>query len=198
MLDSLRGKLLAIGDGRAVVDVNGLRFALEIPKSTETLLGAAGAEVEVLTRLSLNTNEGNFLLFGFATEVERECFDIFTGITGIGPRKGINILSQIEIGSFARAIVNRDLSYLSKIKGVGAKTAERLVVELREKMLPYSAPTQLSPAVPNSLPVKDAIEALIALGCKPAIAEKAIIKAHEELGAKATSAELLRAGLRHR
>jgi len=110
------------------------------------------------------------------------------------------ILSQIEIAPFARAIVGGDLNYLSRIKGVGKKTAERLVVELRDKMAPYTAPTpgESSTLLPASQTVADAVQALMVLGCRPAVAEKAIGEALKELGADAKTEELIRVGLRHR
>lgn len=205
MIDSLRGVLAELEGDFAVLDVSGVRFRLDIPESTARSLGTTGDDVTLLTRLNFNVNEGVFSLYGFATEAERDCFDIFRSIAGIGPRKGLMILSQIEIAAFATAILNGDLNYLSKLKGVGRKTAERLVVELREKMVPYTtaAPppgetadsTQLPGAPPN---IRDAIEALIVLGCRPHVAEKAISHAVEELGEQAPTESLVRAGLRHR
>ncbi|CAN5212611.1 Holliday junction branch migration protein RuvA [soil metagenome] len=198
MLDSVRGKLVVSENDFAVVDVNGLSFHVDIPVSTHEAMPALGTEVRLYTRLSLNTNEGSFLLFGFATQVERECFDIVTGISGIGPRKGLMILSQIEIAPFAKAIVSSDLTYLSKIKGIGKKTAERLVVELREKMGPYVKTDSTPKNLPGSANVMEAIEALIVLGCRQSVAEKAVSEAVKELGVDARTEDLVRAGLRFR
>lgn len=197
MLDSLCGKLLFSDDDIAVLDVGGVRFRLDIPYSTARLLAERGQEITLMTRLSFNPNEGSFNLFGFGTEVERECFDIFTQISGIGPRKGLMILSQIEIASFARAVINSDLGYLSKIKGIGKKTAERLVVELREKMVPYSA-AEPEAAQPRADNVRDAVEALVVLGCRQIVAEKAVSEAIRELGPDAPAEELIRLGLKLR
>jgi holliday junction DNA helicase RuvA len=206
MIESLAGTLLENEDDYAVLDVGGVRFRLEIPGSTATGLPAVGNAVTLLTRLNFNMNEGTFQLFGFATAAERDCFDIFRDVSGIGPRKGLMILSQIEIASFATAILSNDLVYLSKLKGVGKKTAERLVVELREKMVPYTAtvPTG-SKAIPGTTApsrfpahVRDAIDALIVLGCRPHVAERAISLAIEELGESASTENLVRAGLKLR
>lgn len=201
MLESLKGVLLSVDDDVAVIDVGGMRFRLEVPASTARTLGVPGGEATLLSRLSFNANDGQFLLFGFATEVERECFDIFTGISGIGPRKGLMILSQIEIAAFARAIVENDLGYLSRIKGVGKKTAERLVVELREKMVPYvsdAKPASGAAPLPVGKNSQEAIQALMVLGCRQAVAEKAIAEAMKELGKDAGTEDLVRVGLRHR
>lgn len=204
MIDSIRGPLIASEEGFAIVEAaGGVRFRLEVPASTSSALPQRGSEVILQCRLIMNTNEGTFLLFGFASDMERECFDLFVGLTGIGPKKALAILSQIEIAGFARAIVAEDLTYLSKIKGIGKKTAERLVVELREKMAPYVA-TPVGgksesgvtlPAIPG---IKDAVEALMVLGCRQAVAEKAIAEAVKELGQDAPVDKLVRAGLRYR
>lgn len=206
MIESLKGILLAMEEDFAVIDVSGVGFRLDIPGSTARSLGGVGAEVTLLTRLNFNVNEGVFSLFGFATEAERDCFDIFRGISGIGPKKGLMILSQIEIAAFATAILTNDLNYLSKLKGVGKKTAERLVVELREKMVPYTAgpvapggESAGMPHLPAAPPnIRDAIEALVVLGCRPHVAEKAISQAVEELGESAPTESLVRSGLRYR
>ena len=200
MLHSLVGVLVEFEEDNAVVDLHGMRFAVEIPGSTARVLGEAGSRVTLFTRLSFNPNDNAFALFGFATTMEAECFDILQSISGIGPRKALGILSQIEIGAFASAIVNRDLNYISDIKGVGKKTAERLVVELREKMVPYigAAPAASAPAASMRENVRDAIAALMALGVKPVIAEKAVRSAVEVLGEETATELLVREGLKHR
>lgn len=199
MLHSIVGVLVEYEDDYAVVDVHGMRFKVEIPGSTARVLGEAGSRITLFTRLSFNPNDNVFSLFGFASAMEGECFDILQSISGIGPRKALGILSQIEIGAFASAIVNRDLNYISDIKGVGKKTAERLVVELREKMVPYmGAAPAAAPAAPMRENVRDGVAALMALGVKPAIAEKAIRAAVELLGEDAATEHLVREGLKHR
>lgn len=199
MLHSLVGMLVEFEEDFAVVDLHGLRFSVEIPGSTARVLPEAGGRVTLFTRLSFNPNDNTFALFGFATTMEGECFDILQSISGIGPRKALGILSQIEIGAFAAAIVNRDLNYISEIKGVGKKTAERLVLELREKMVPYigTAPAA-TPAAALRENVRDAIAALMALGVKPAIAEKAVRSAVDVLGEDTATELLVREGLKHR
>lgn len=206
MIDSLSGKLLEAEEDFAVVDVNGVRFRLEIPTSTHRALPRTGEAVVVRTRMSFNMNEGTFQLFGFLTDSEREVFDVLTAISGIGPRKALMMLSQVEIAPFAAAIIQGDLNYLSRIKGIGKKTAERLVVELREKMAPFTQPsaggaTGSMPGastLPGSAAVRDAVQALMVLGCRQPVAERAIGRALEVLGDKAPTADLVREGLKHR
>ena len=202
MIESLAGRLLSKDDDFAVLDVSGVRFRLEIPASSASQLPAPGQPAELFTRLSFNAKDGVFALFGFATTTERECFEILLGISGIGPRKALMILSQIEIGAFARALAAGDLGYLSSIKGVGKKTAERLLVELREKAA-FLGGREVSTgggstAAPRGGPQGLAIEGLAALGCRPAVAERAVAKAAEILGADATVEQLVREALKHR
>lgn len=199
MIDSLAGCLLELDEDYAVVDVGGIRFRSEIASSTARQLPPVGERVELLTRLSFNANDGEFSLFGFASSMERECFEILTSMTGIGPRKAMMILSQIEIASFARAVVNSDVGYVSKIKGIGKKTAERLVLELRDKMAPMAVAGPDEPASPpRSTNVRDAIAAMMALGCRPAVAERAVESAAEALGEDASTEALIREGLKRR
>jgi len=199
MLHSLNGILLDCEDDYAVVDCHGVRFQCEVPGSTAKQLPAAGSPVTLRTRLSFNTNDGAFTLFGFATPMEADCFDVLTSMSGIGPRKALGILSQIEVSAFATAIVGRDMAYVSKIKGVGQKTAERLIVELREKMIPFAGATTSTPsAISRPENIADAIEALVALGVKPITAEAAVDRAAGVLGMEARTEDLVREGLRHR
>lgn len=198
MLHSLNGLLLDFEDDFAVIDVGGVRFQVEIPASTAAQFGAIGERAAVLTRLSFNANDGTFSLFGFATPMERDCFDVLTSMSGIGPRKALGILSQIEVAAFAHAIVNKDIAYVGKIKGVGKKTAERLIVELREKMVPFVGAATSPPTTSRRENVRDAVEALMALGCRQSIAERAIASAVEVVGEEAPTEDLVREGLRHR
>ncbi len=203
MIDAVEGLLERIEEDEMLVLAGGVVLRLEVPATTASALKhRVGERVRVLTRLTFNMNDGQFLLFGFATEEERDCFAIFTGISGIGPRKGLMILSQVEVAAFAQAIVQNDVGYLGRIKGIGKKTAERLVVELREKMVPYVGVGRRDglggTALPAEGPVREAVEALIVLGCRPAVAEKAISEAVKELGDGAATEDLVRAGLRHR
>lgn len=199
MIHSLSGTLLECDEDHAIVDVRGVRFRAEIPGSTATLLPAAGEQVELFTNLGFNANDGTFSLYGFATIMERDCFDVLCTLSGIGPRKALAILSQIEIGAFAQAVVAQDLNYLSRIKGIGKKTAERLLVELREKMVPFvRAAGDGGTRAPESENVRDAVEALMALGTKPTVAEKAVRAAVEALGEDAATEDLVREALRRR
>lgn len=199
MINHLSGTLVTCEEDYAVIDVNGLGFRCEIPGSTATALPAKGGKVNLYTFMSFNPNDNEFSLFGFATETERECFEVLKSINRIGPRTALNILSQIEISAFAQAIVQQNVDYVSKVKGIGKKTAERLILELREKMVPFISKdakiVSLSKGKDN---ISDAVQGLMALGCKPAVAEKAIASAVEQLGENAKTEDLIREGLRWR
>ncbi|MEQ8820407.1 MAG: Holliday junction branch migration protein RuvA [Sumerlaeia bacterium] len=203
MIDSLQGTLLDHDESHAIVDVGGVRFRVEIPGSTAVQLPAQGEPVTLLTRLSFNPNEGSFALFGFSTPMERQCYEVLLTISGIGPKKALAILSQVEVAAFARAVIEKNLTYFSGIKGVGRKTAERLLLELSDKMFGLAAEAKVSgkqaPAAPaQSENIADAVAALIALGCPAAVAQRAVASAAEIAGQDAPTEELIREGLRHR
>jgi Holliday junction DNA helicase RuvA len=135
------------------------------------------------------------------------------GATGIGPKTAIAILSTIEVSAFATAVLQQDLKTLTRIPGIGKKTAERLAVELRDKMKEYAfaAPASANGAgvagergasgggvVIAGAAIREAVEALEALGCKPLVAERAVQKAAEILGPEAAVPDLVKEGLKHR
>lgn len=199
MIDSLQGLLAEGADDFAIVDVRGIRFRCEVPLSTTRSLPAIGAECVLLTRLSLNVNEGTFQLFGFASAAERDCFDLLNSISGIGPRKAITMLSHLDVPGFASAVLRGDTAYLSKVKGIGKKMAERLVLELREKVGALASAEGAGPAPSLHPPnIADAIQALMVLGAKQPVAERAVQEAVTILGADAPTEALIREGLRHR
>lgn|GEM_PF-141102 len=214
MLETLRGTLIRKDADEAVIETGGIGFAVSIPASTQAALPDPGAEARLFVHLSFNVQEGEFKLYGFATELERDVFRIFLGISGFGPRKGLMLLSQVRISDFACAIRDRNLAYLSSLKGVGRKTAERLLVELREKMLPYvsagggagvggtgGSGGAFDPDVPLLPPgdhIRDAVAGLVSLGCRYGQAARAVSKAIDLLGPDAPAEDLIREGLRHR
>lgn len=197
MIEYLRGRLLRNESGHIVVDVNGVGYGLDVPTYVMQL-PEVGGEVELF--VFLYVQEQILRLYGFLTEEERDVFEVFLGTSGIGPKTAIGILSTIEIGQFARAIVQNDLRTLTQIPGIGKKTAERLVVELREKVTAFASSERTSPLIPRHAAgnVQETIEALTALGCKPLVAERAAAKAAEILGSAADTAELIREALKHR
>jgi Holliday junction DNA helicase RuvA len=208
MIEYLRGTLLHKADGHAVVDVSGVGYGVDVTAAASAGLPRAGEQAELHTYLYVQ--EGILRLYGFASRDERSLFEVFLGASGIGPKTAIAILSSIEVAAFATAILQGDLKTLTRIPGIGKKTAERLAVELRDKMKEYafaavpSAGNGSNAGSVSSSPyiaggsIREAVEALEALGCKPLVAERAVQKAAEILGADAAVPDLVREGLKHR
>jgi len=177
MIAHLRGILLEKHPNQAVVEVGGVGYDVAIPVSTFSALPEPGAEV----RLKIHTHlrEDSLSLYGFVSEDERTLFERLITVTGIGPRLAITVLSGLPIPELFAAIRAGAVERLVRIPGVGKKTAERIVLELREKLPPPAgAPEDLAPgAGALSALERDVLSALINLGCAAAAAEAAVRKA---------------------
>ena len=198
MITSLHGKLVEILPTQITVDVNGVGYELLIPLSSYDKLPQPGAEVKILTHLAVR--EDAHVLYGFMTSAERELFRLLINtVSGIGPKIALNILSGMNVIAFRGAVANSDAKALSQISGVGKKTAERIIVELKDKvgiagaLEATSAQRALSPADQK---VNDAVLALIALGFKQVEAHDAVRAALDKLGPDAGPDALVRASLR--
>jgi holliday junction DNA helicase RuvA len=207
MIEYLQGVLVSKSPGHAVILVQGVGYGADITLAAEHGLPAIGQPTELFTYLYVQ--EGIFRLYGFAAPYERELFEIFISTSGIGPKTALVILSSLPVAEFARAILNSDLRVLTKIPGIGKKTAERLTIELRDKMPAFAAiqgdaPNAISAdglsgaTGPASSRQQDAIAALIELGCRQPVAERAVFKATEILGNDAAVPKLVREALKHR
>lgn len=199
MIEYLRGKLLVKDAEHILIEVNGVGYGLDIPLSTYNALPRAGdtAELFVFTYV----RDEAFKLFGFQTEEERDIFEVLINTSGIGPKMSLGILSSFSIGDFAAAVLNKDLAALTRIPGIGKKTAERLVVELKDKMERFSfaqpeALAKMSDAARQR--IREAVAALESLGCKPYVASRAVTKAHKLLGEDAPLELLIKEALKHR
>lgn len=179
---------------RAVVNVHGLGYELLIPVSSYETLPAEGARVRVLTYLQVR--EDAQVLFGFSTEEERAMFKLLITINGIGPKLGVGVLSGLSVRELKAALVEGNVKQLCGISGVGKKTAERMVVELRDKFGPLE---QLELAggtmVPEDDRLRDTAAALIQLGFKSDVANKAIAKLAKNITPECTVESLLRTAL---
>jgi len=178
MIGYLRGTLLEKHPNQVIVETSGVGYALAIPVSTFSALPAAGAPVSL--KVYTHLREDALLLYGFATAEEKGLFERLISVTGIGPKLAITILSGLATPDLVRAIRGGQVEQLVRIPGVGRKTAERVVLELRDK-LDGLAPGAAEPAapVPGALTAaeQDVLSALVNLGCNRAQAEKAILKA---------------------
>jgi len=198
MIAQIRGRLASKEPHRVVVDVNGVGYQLFIPLSTFYQLPEVPAEV--LLHTHTHVREDAIQLFGFHTRNEQALFELLQGVTGIGPRLATNILSGISVEELVPALSEGNLTRLRAVPGVGKKLAERLVVELREKVgnsrlaQAPAAPTGPTPA-PDRL-VEDVVSALVNLGCNRKEAIKAAEAARQQLGPTAEFEKLIKAALR--
>jgi len=190
MISCLNGVLLEKQPTRIIVSVNGVGYEVFIPLSTYSTLPDCDQGISVLTHLSVREDAWN--LYGFASEEEREMFRLLISISGIGPKVGLTVLSGIGIDNFKRAIAERDLARITSIQGVGKKTAERMIIELKDKIkitVTDESGDDNSMSVLADDGMQDSVNALIALGYKKAQAEGAIKKVLKARGDKNTSVE---------
>ena len=169
MIGSLRGRIASKTPPQLTVDVGGLGYELEAPMSTFFHLPAVGEEVRLLTHLVVRDDA--HVLYGFATEDERRLFRSLIKVSGVGPRIALALLSGISVSAFAQCVLNEDISALTRVPGVGRKTAERLIVEMRDRL----AAPQATPGAPLAAPARaegEAYGALVALGYRPAEAAR--------------------------
>jgi Holliday junction DNA helicase RuvA len=198
MITYLSGKLIEALPTQVVVDVNGVGYEALIPLSSFDRLPAPGGELKLLTHLAIR--EDAHVLYGFMTVAERELFRMLINtVSGIGPKIALNILSGMNPTSFRGAVANGDVKALSQISGVGKKTAERIVVELRDKIGAAGAWEASSAARSLSAEdqkINDAVLALVALGSRQVEAHESVRAAQTMLGEKATVEDLVRACLK--
>ncbi|HLK70911.1 MAG TPA: Holliday junction branch migration protein RuvA [Steroidobacteraceae bacterium] len=174
MIGSLAGILAHKSPPQLLLEVGGVGYELEAPMSTFYDLPALGERVRLLTHLVVR--EDAQLLYGFATEAERRLFRNLLKIAGIGPRTALAILSGVSSAAFAQAVQEQDSAALMRIPGVGRKTAERLIVEMRDRLREEASALTLHAASPTGSRVPnaqaEAYGALVALGYKPAEATR--------------------------
>jgi holliday junction DNA helicase RuvA len=198
MINFLHGKLIDALPTQVTVDVHGVGYEVLIPLSSFDKLPAPGNEVKLLTHLAIR--EDAHVLYGFVTAAEREMFRmLMNNVSGIGPKLALNVLSGMNVTALRGAVSNGDVKSLSQISGVGKKTAERIVVELKDKIgaagawEAMSAQRSLSAADQK---VNDAVLALMALGFKQIEAHDSVRAAQAMLGPQATVEDLVRASLK--
>ncbi len=183
---------------QVVVDVNGVGYEILIPLSSFDRLPQPGHEVKLLTQLVIR--EDAHTLYGFMTAAERDLFRLLINtVSGIGPKIALNILSGMTAVAFRGAVANGDVKSLSQISGVGKKTAERIVVELRDKIGAagaWEAASARHALSPDDQKANDAVLALMALGFKQVEAHDSVRAALTMLGAEATVEDVVRACLK--
>jgi Holliday junction DNA helicase RuvA len=179
MIGSLRGKLIEKRPNQLLVDVNGVGYQVQIPLSTFAGLGALHAETSLL--IHTHVREDQITLYGFVTAREKQCFELLISASGVGPSLALKILSGMSIEELVPAIRKSDLAQLVKIPGVGRKTAERIVVELRDKLVVIDVPEAGKPSTRSQLE-DDVASALMNLGYDTKSVERAVEKSRAASG----------------
>ena len=196
MIGFLKGRLAVKQPPMLLVDVNGVGYELEAPMSTFYGLPATGEPVALFTHLVVR--EDAHILFGFGSDSERRLFRGLLKVSGVGPKIALGVLSGASVEDFLRIIEAEDVAMLTRIPGIGRKTAERIIIEMRDSVQKLSMPTAgsaanaLNPAAPAS-PQSEAFSALIALGYKPPEITR-LLKSADEPGLSTT--EIIRRALK--
>ena len=195
MIGFLRGKLIKKQPPLLILDVKGVGYEIEAPMTTFYVLPKTGNEIEIYTHLVVRDDA--HLPFGFATENERLLFRNLIKVNGVGAKMALTILSGIEANEFSQCIQNNNAERLTKLPGIGKKTAERLIIEMRDRIenIPKLATIQKNGNMDKrSNPADEAISALISLGYKPAEASKYVLAITND---GMSSEELIREALKH-
>jgi Holliday junction DNA helicase RuvA len=196
MIGFLKGRLAVKLPPMLLVDVNGVGYELEAPMSTFYSLPAVGEAVALFTHLVVR--EDAHILFGFGSDSERRLFRGLLKVSGVGPKIALGVLSGASVEDFLRIIEAEDVAMLTRIPGIGRKTAERIIIEMRDSVQKLSMPAAgsaanaLSPAAAAS-PQSEAFSALIALGYKPPEITR-LLKSADEPGLSTT--EIIRRALK--
>jgi holliday junction DNA helicase RuvA len=186
MITFLDGKLVTALPTQAIVDVGGVGYEVFIPLSSYDKLPAAGQGIRILTHL--HVREDAQILYGFMTAAERDLFRLLVNnVSGIGPKLALAVLSGMSVNNFKAAVVNSDVASLSKISGLGKKTAERIVLELKDKLgvaAAWEAASAMHAPTPEQEQANEAVLALITLGYKQIDAHKTVRELQEKGEAK--------------
>jgi Holliday junction DNA helicase RuvA len=197
MITSISGTLVSATPLTAVIETGGLGYEVNIPVTTAERLPSPGQQVKLHTLAVYR--EDSQTLYGFATDEERDFFRLLVEkVTGVGPKMALSVLSKLSLPSLKGAIAAGDVALLAKCPGIGKKTAERLVMELRDKVNPADlgqiAPTK-GVTAPGENKIRDAVLALTALGYKSADADKSVRQAWVALGSEASTEALIKKAL---
>ncbi|MDR3706711.1 MAG: Holliday junction branch migration protein RuvA [Capsulimonadaceae bacterium] len=199
MIARLSGTLAHAEANIVIVDVGGVGYKVTVPVSTLTQLGAVGAAV--VLHIHTAVREDDIALYGFSTIDQQKAFELLLSVTGIGPKVALSILSGMEVSALADAVAAGDVRTLTRVPGLGPKNAQRLVLELREKMQLIAfdrRADQQSPSkarLPQDVILADVIDGLINLGYNRNDARKAAERAMNDTADKSNTATLLRASL---
>lgn len=195
MIGHLNGRLHHKAPDQIILDVNGVGYCVQVPLSTFYDLPETGNPVSLY--IHTHVREDVLQLYGFRTAAERELFLLLITVNGVGPRLAVSILSGMNPDELRQVLVNQDHRRLQTIPGVGKKTAERIVLELRDRWKdPRERPTEPTPSAQDGGPYSDALSALVNLGYRGAEAGKALTRARQALGDDPPLEQLLKEALR--
>ena len=196
MIAHLRGRIFEKHPNRIVVDVNGVGYDVSVPLSTFYGLGDPGSDIAL--RIHTHVREDALALYGFSTALEQDLFERLIGISGIGPKLALAVMSGIEPRDLVRAIERGDLARLTAIPGVGTKTAERIVLELKDRLPRARAAAGPADGVEREAPPlhDDLLSALMNLGYHRPLAEKAVAAALKAVGSDSGFERTLKQALR--
>jgi Holliday junction DNA helicase RuvA len=193
MIAELRGTLLRRSPAGVVVDVGGVGFSMLVPLSTFRELPDEEAEVHLFTYL--HVREDALDLFAFGTEAERSIFRALISVSGIGPKLGLAVLSGLSPDVFHRAVIEEDMGLLTSVSGIGKKTAQRMIVELKERMTGLDV-SSIGGRETGVEATGDAVLALMSLGMNRNTAREAVLRVQNEAGCELSLEELVRRALR--
>jgi Holliday junction DNA helicase RuvA len=171
VIAALRGRLFEKQPARLIVDVGGVGYDVQVPLSTYGSVGDVGSEIAL--RVHTHVREEQIALFGFLTALEQQIFERLISVNGIGPKVALAVLSGIAPGDLVAAVQGNEPARLTTIPGIGRKTAERIVLELRDR-LPAALPVSADAATPGSIIRADLLSALVNLGYPRPTVEKAV------------------------
>lgn len=196
----LKGTLVSSSSTNAIVDVNGIGYCIQIPCSVIGRLPHLGSQVQFYT--SFVVRELSQTLYGFLSTSDRDAFEILLGVTGIGPKTALSLIGHLSISELQTAISQHNLTLLSKVPGIGKKTAERLVIELRDKLSDISPIDQGDLTIklsqdPRQQQIQDAMMAMMHLGYNQNIAKKAIAQSLKDLPEAIDLATLITCSLKN-
>tara|TARA_B110000211_G_scaffold78904_1_gene92512 strand:- start:2968 stop:3570 length:603 start_codon:yes stop_codon:yes gene_type:complete len=197
MIGRLSGVLIEKQAPDLLIDVNGVGYEVQAPLSSFLDIGAVGSKITLLTHLVVR--EDAQLLYGFSDKMQRTMFRTLIKVSGVGPKLALGILSSMDADTFARCIQNHEVTALTKLPGVGKKTAERLIVEMQDRLKEWQTQAPLWAAVEQTASanrnhlLSEAEAALISLGYKPQEAAKMLSKMPEEID---SSEEMIRRALK--
>lgn len=198
MIAYLEGKLIEKNPTHLILDVNGVGYSVNIPVSSYSHLGEIGEIVKILTYQYVREDE--LKLFGFSTKPEKDLFELLISVNGVGPKVALGILSSISVEDFQRSILEEDLDVLTHISGVGKKIAQRLIVELKEKLSKVDLRVEKGVEVKERIGISiedEAVLALVSLGYNKFDARKAVEKVSSESEGSMPIEELIKRALKY-